>query len=165
MPKDINSTNGGEWVGGVPVQSEKIAFGADEMVACSRCLKLNPPNRTSCLYCAQAIDLPEDRKKSAKLNRRPLENWEKGFNLVFVPPAGAPDVAEISRYLSIDPVVLQRMIEVRHPIPIARLGSEADAVIAAGRLQNLALDTTVIGDDLLHADKPLTRLRAIEFLH
>jgi hypothetical protein len=164
MPNDNNSSNGGEWVDGVPVQSEKIAFGADEMVACTRCSKRNPPNRTSCLYCAQPIDLPEDRKRGAKLNLRPLENWEKGFNIIFVPPAANPDTAEISRFLSIDPDILRRMIDVRSPFPIARLESGSDAAIAVERLQSLGLNSIVVTDETLKADKPPIRIRAIAFL-
>ena len=121
MADNKNSSDGGEWVAGIPVQSEKIAFDADELVACTKCSKRNPPNRTSCLYCAQPIDLPEDRKARAKLNLRPLENWEKGFNIVFLPPARNPEIANISRYLSIDPDVFQRMLEVGSPFPIARI--------------------------------------------
>lgn len=164
MPNDNNRSDGGEWVAGVPVQSEKIGFDADELVVCTSCSKRNPPNRTACLYCAAPIELPENRRSSAELNLRPLENWEKGFNIVFVPPARSPDTAGISRYLSIDPEALQHMLEVRGPFPIARIESESDAGIAVQQLGSLGLDVVVISDEVLKAHQPPTRLRTIEFL-
>ena len=163
MENRSDKSQDGGWLDGVPIQSENIAFSTDEMIACAKCRKANPPNRASCLYCATAIELPEDRRHQAKLNLRPLESWEKGFNIVFVPPQHGPDVENISRYLSIDPEVLDQMLAAIHPFPIARIQSETEAEIAVERLKNLGLTAKVVGDGVLQADKLPTRLREIEF--
>lgn len=151
------------FVAGIPVQSENIAFRADEMIACGKCAKENPPNRASCLYCATPIDLPEERKLEARLNLRPLENWEKGFNLVFISSTVDANAAGAARYLSIDPEIFSKMLAVSNPFPIARLESEADAEIAVEKLKKFGLSTSVVNDETLKADKMPTRLRGIEF--
>ena len=151
------------FVSGIAVQTGKIAFRADEMIACAKCGKQNPPNRASCIYCGTPIELPEDRRLQAKLNLRSLENWEKGFNIVFVPPVGEPDAAAISSYLSIDPEVLGQMFAATVPFPIARLESEAEAMIAVQQLEKFRLKTAIVSDGALQADRAPTRLRGMEF--
>ncbi len=162
MESEKNKSRDG-WLGDMPIQAETIAFRADEMISCAKCLKSNPPNRASCLYCGTPIELPEERKLQAKLNLRPLENWEKGFNLVFVPPVDEPDAAGISLYLSIDQDVLEQMLGAKQPFPIARIESEAEANIAIEQLRKFGLNALVVSDEVLHADRLPTRLREIEF--
>jgi hypothetical protein len=164
MGNENDITPVGEWLDGMPVQTENIGFKAAEMIACSKCGKLNPPNRASCLYCATPIDLPEERKWQAQLNLRPLENWEKGYNIVFVPPADQPDATSISGYLSIDLELLQQMLAATAPFPIARLESEAEALIAVQQLERFGLKASVVSDETLHVDQFPTRLREIKFL-
>lgn len=163
MDNESDKSQDSGWLADMPIQSENIAFRADEMIACTKCGKANPPNRVSCLYCATPIELPEKRKHQAKLNLRPLENWEKGFNIVFVPPVDRPDLASVSRYLSIDPEVLRQMLAATYPFPIARIESEIEANIAVQQLGNFGLNASVVGDEVLQADRPPTRLREIEF--
>lgn len=162
MEKESKSTPDG-WLGDMPIQSENIAFRADEMIVCTKCSKSNPPNRASCLYCAAPIELPEERKLQAKLNLRPLESWEKGFNVVFMPSVEQPDAAGISRYLSIDPELLAQMLAATRPFPIARLESKAEAGIAVRQLEQFGLRTSVVSDEALHGDRLPTRIRGIEF--
>ncbi len=153
----------GEWLDGMPIQTENIAFKADEMIACTKCGKMNPPNRASCLYCAKSIDLPEERKRQARLNLRPLENWEKGHNIVFLPPADRPDAASIATYLSIDPELLEQVLAATTPLPMARLESESEALIAIQQLERFGLKASVVADEALHVEQFPTRLREIEF--
>ena len=164
MGNENDKSRVGEWLAGMPIQSENIAFRPDEMIACMKCGKANPPNRASCLYCATPIELPEERMHQAKLNLRPLENWEKGFNIVFVPPVNQPDAASISSYLSLDPELLRQMLTATHPFPIARLESQAEASIAVQQLERLGLKSSVVSDEALRVDRFPTRLREIEFL-
>ena len=163
MANERDKSQVGAWLAGMPVQSENIAFSAAEMIACAKCGKTNPPNRTSCLYCATPIELPEELKQQAKLNPRPLENWEKGFNIIYIRTAGAADSAGAARYLSIDPETLARMLAATHPLPIVRIESEADAKIAVEQLSKFGITASVVSDEALKADKPPTRLREIEF--
>ena len=125
--------------------------------------KQNPPTRASCLYCGAPIDLPDERKLQAKLNLRPIENWEKGFNIVAIPPSKGADITSVSRYLSIEPEVLTRMVAASESIPIARIESENEANIAVQQLKNFGLTAVVVSDESLKADHPPIRLRSLDF--
>ena len=163
MTNETDNASDGGRLDGMQIQAENIAFKADEMIACAKCGKANPPNRASCLYCATPIELPEERRLEAKLNLRPLENWEKGFNIVFMPSADDRDTAGMASYLSIDRGVLREMLSATRPFPIARIESEAEAVIAVQQLGKFGLLATIVGDEILQADKLPIRLRGIEF--
>ena len=145
------------------IQSEKIAFDADEMVACPKCGKQNPPNRSGCLYCAAELELPEGLEVDVRLNLRTLEAWENGSNIVFVPPAGEADAAAIARYLKYEPETVEQMLGARFPFPLARLESASDAEAAVKQLKTLGLNALVVSDIDLKIGKPNTRLRSVEF--
>jgi len=145
------------------IQSEKIAFETDELLACPKCDKPNPPNRSSCLYCAAALELPAGHQPAVRLNLRPLEGWENGFNIVYVPPAETADRAGIARYLKYEPELLAEMLNAGHPFPLARIESAAEADLAVKNLKGLGLNTRVVRDVDLKMGKPNIRLRSIEF--
>lgn len=146
------------------IQSENIAFDPDELIVCPECRKPNPPNRTACLYCAAKLELPAGREGSVKLSFRPLENWENGFNIVYIPPAEKADVVSIARYLRSEPELMERMLSSKFPFPLARLESEADAGLAVKHLGDLGVTTRIISDIDLKIGKPNIRLRSVEFL-
>lgn len=151
-------------VGNLKIQSENIAFSGDEMIACARCGKSNPPNRASCLYCAEPIDVPKDRQQELKLNLRKLENWENGFNVVFLPPCEHTDVGSVARYFKYEPDMCEQMLASKHPFPLARIESEAEAAIAVEQLSKFGLAAAVVTDINLKIGRPNTRLRGVEFL-
>lgn len=150
-------------IGDLNIQTDKIAFGSDEMILCGKCRKPNPPNRASCLYCAAAIDGVAGDSSQLKLNRRKLENWENGFNVVFVPPAPDADVAAAARYLKIDHEIFSHMASATEPFPLARLESEAESEIASAQLSKCGLRTSIVSDVKLKVGKPCSRLRSVEF--
>ncbi len=145
------------------IQSEKIAFETDELLACPKCGKPNPPNRSSCLYCAAALELPAGHQTAVRLNLRPLEGWENGFNIVYVPPAETADRAGIARYLKYEPELLALMLNARHPFPLARIESATEADAAVKKLKGMGLSTSVVRDIDLKIGKPNIRSRSIEF--
>ncbi|HTH37992.1 MAG TPA: zinc ribbon domain-containing protein, partial [Pyrinomonadaceae bacterium] len=144
-------------------QSEKIAFDLDELLTCPKCGKQNPPNRSSCLYCTARLEMPARYETAVRLNLRPLEGWENGFNIVYVPPAAKPDRAAIARYLKYEPELLGEMLDAGSPFPLARIESGADADLAVKNLKVLGLKAKVVKDVDLKIGKPNIRLRSIEF--
>jgi hypothetical protein len=146
------------------LQSENIAFSSDQMIACPKCGKSNPPNRTSCFYCAAAIEIPEDKQTAVKLNLRKLENWENGFNIVLLSRAGNADTAAAARYLKYEADVFDAMLASHDPFPLARIESETEAEIAVARLSELGFSAKVVRDIELKIGKPNTRLRSVEFV-
>src|SRR5688572_12499342 len=67
------------------LQTEDIAFKTEEMVTCS-CGRSNPPNRLKCLYCGLELNIDVADGGTVKATLRPLELWERGFNVVFTEP-------------------------------------------------------------------------------
>ncbi len=146
------------------IQTENIAFGSDEMVACPGCGKSNPPNRASCLYCGGDIAVAEDRQAGVKLNLRQLENWENGFNLVLIDRKPDADSDAAARYLRYEPAVFAQMLAAVEPFPLARIESGTEAEIAVKQLSSFGLMTRIVNDIDLKIGKPATRLRSLEVL-
>lgn len=151
-------------IGDLKVQVENIAFNGDEMIVCKKCGKSNPPNRAGCLYCGTAIESPAGNGAELRLNFRRLENWENGFNVVFVPPANNADAASAARYLKIEAEICEQMMTASDPFPLARLESESEASLAVGQLSRYGINASIVSDVNLKIGKPCPRLRSVEFL-
>jgi hypothetical protein len=157
---------GDEWVNNMPVRSENIAFGAEEMIACGKCTRVNPPNRLKCLYCAAELEISGAQADQIVPSSRKLESWEKGYNLVFISSApGGNEISlnEISKAVSLDPEVLREIIEADRPMPIARVESEKEADVLAAILSRKGVETSVIADRSLAEDILPKRLRNMRF--
>jgi hypothetical protein len=145
------------------IQSENIAFDSEDLIECGKCGKPNPPNRGSCLYCAVPLAIPDERAGLLNLNLRPLENWENGFNIVYMPPYERADKAAIGRYLKLEPEQAARMLNAKAPFPLARIESGTEAETASKHLGTLGVKTRVVNDIDVKIGRPHHRLRAVEF--
>lgn len=156
----------GEWVNDMPVQSENIAFSAGEMIKCGKCDRANPPNRVKCLYCARELEISEALAGQIVPVLRKLENWEKGFNVVFMSSASGCDstsLSELAKASALDREILGEIIEADRPMPVARVETEKGAEILAGIFNGKGLETSVIADRALADDIPPKRLRGMRF--
>ncbi|MBC7899654.1 MAG: hypothetical protein H7070_06335 [Saprospiraceae bacterium] len=152
------------WLKDIPVRSEDIGFKAEEMSQCPKCGKNNPPTRPNCFYCTADLEVHATEIRSAKLNLRRLEPWEKGFNIINLPGSlKTLDTVSITRLLSMDADHLKQVTEAEGSIPIARLESRKEAEAAVEILSQYGLESKVIGDDELLTDKLPVRLRGLEF--
>lgn len=155
-----------ETVGGIRVMSEQIGFASDQMIACGRCGKANPPNRLNCFYCGDALALAKESADGVRLTSRELEAWENGFNVVLLPGVedlGENDVKALAAGISIDSDLLQAAIDSTTPTPIARLESETQAAVLRNRLENKGLKCAIVADEKLEAANLPVRLRAVNF--
>ncbi len=149
-----------------PVQTEDIAFKPEEMISCGKCARMNPPNRLKCVYCGGELEISAEQAANIKTNLRKLENWEKGFNLIFVPDPNREsefDSAETAKILNLEDDDLQKILKARKTLPLARVESEKEAEIAAKKLSERGLNISIISDEALAAEKLPTRLRSFEF--
>lgn len=149
-----------------PVQTEDIAFKPEELISCGKCARSNPPNRLKCVYCGAELEISAEQAANIKTNWRKLENWEKGFNLIYAPnPNGESelDLAETAKILNLESDDLQKILQMRKTLPLARVESEKEAEIAAKKLSGRGLNTKIVSDEALAADKLPTRLRSLEF--
>ena len=151
----------------LPVQTENIAYASDEMIACQKCRRNNPPNRLKCLYCGAELEFSDEQTGFLKPVLRRLETWEKGFNLIYFPGDSAEiddrKLKEISRMTRLEREVLQKLFESKKPLPVARAESEKEAEIVRRRLDEIGIKTLVLSDETLAAEIAPRRLRALEF--
>jgi hypothetical protein len=166
MEKRAGKLEDGGRVNNIPVQSENIAFGADEMVPCGKCGRTNPPNRTGCFYCAAELNDPRVRAESVTPVLRKLEVWEKGYNVLYHPSGEGPSravIAEIAKALSLEPQAAEEIFLAERPVPVARVEGEKEAAIVSEAMEKHGLEASVIGDRALAPDIFPKRLRGIQF--
>src|SRR5687768_2589797 len=69
-------------------------FARDQMVACDKCLRTNPPTRMNCIYCGSLLPLNETTVNLQKPTLRHLEKWELGYNNLLLPPSKPANLTE-----------------------------------------------------------------------
>jgi hypothetical protein len=155
------------------------AFQRDEMATCEGCGRQSPPTRMTCLYCGASLPAPrttgEDLRRPAL---KPLEEGERGFNVVLLPrdveatsardgeglPENSDALEEAASLLRLKPEELSELIAARLPLPVARTGERAEVALLERRLTELGLETKIVPDDVLAIETdPPRRVRRIEF--
>jgi hypothetical protein len=150
----------------LPVQAENIAFNPREMIVCGKCARSNPPIRLKCFYCAAELELSAEQAANLQPVWRKLEDWEKGFNLVFQPDLTDGikfDVSDAAKILRLEAEVLRKIIETKKTLPLARVESEKEAEMIAAKLHEKSFAVSIVSDEKLAADVLPTRLRGLEF--
>lgn len=144
------------------IQTDDLAFDPSELIKCS-CGRFNPPNRSKCLYCGVAIAISGDNLRDIRLNLGKLEPWEPGWNVILLNGNEVSSkAAEIARAIGSEPTDIALITMGGIPLPIARVKSESEAKLLTDRLASLGAAGRVVPDRTLNAEKPPTRLRAIE---
>ncbi len=162
----MSEINSEDWLKDLPIRSENIGFRAEEMIACAKCARTNPPTRRKCFYCGAELEISEAQSQFLKPNVRTLESWEKAFNLIIKPSGekfGETRTAEIAKGLKIEEELLRKIIESGKTLPIARVESEKDAEIGRVFLRNQGVDSIILSDEQMNSEKSPRRLRRIEF--
>jgi hypothetical protein len=149
------------------LRTEQRGFAPDQMVRCEKCLRANPPTRTSCLYCAATLPVTEHSARLRKPTLRPLERWEQGFNSILIPRSNArPDegcLNEIASLLRLSLDEVRRIVEGGEPLPIARAAAAEEAQLIERSLQALGLEVLTVSDDELALEtQPPRRMRTLE---
>jgi hypothetical protein len=146
------------------LQTEDIAFSSDEMVACG-CGRTNPPNRQKCLYCGRELEITIDALGTVKASMRPLELWERGFNVVFTgcEDGSRIDLNLITTYLPLERDKAQAIFDADTPLPLVRVESLNDADVVQRELGKMGLKTVILSDVDLASDKLPTRLSGMSF--
>lgn len=166
MEKKVEKIHPDEWLKDLPVEAEIMAFKPEEMNACQKCRRTNPPTRLRCFYCGAEIEINETNSHLLKPKLRKLEIWEKGFNLIYQPQASKADetkIAEIAKMLRLENADLKKILTNEKPLPLARAESQKEAEITRKRLEEYGLNTFILSDESLAIEKTTHRLRGIEF--
>lgn len=141
------------------IQTEDIAFNADQMVACRKCGRNNPPNRLKCIYCGDALAIEEPQLAEIKLTGRKLEAWEKGYNVILT---GAGDASAAGQLLELERDLVQKIINANVPLPVARVADQQEASIIATKLRSAGIGCTIVADEDLALERPSTRISEIK---
>jgi len=142
------------------IQTENIAYSQDEMLACDRCSRQNPPNRANCIYCGGELAIKAEILGKLKPVTRKLEAWEAGFNVVLRSALGGR-VENIGSILADDSVDVAAIIRSKAQLPIARVESVKLAELLVEQLAGSGLECTVISDAELAVETPPVRLSTI----
>lgn len=152
------------WLKDLPIRSEEIGFTPEQMIACSKCSKANPPNRFKCLYCGTTLEISAEKVADVNLNLRPLEKWERGFNVIVIPGGDDEGIAEtLFRIAGLNEEAFADLVKAGRPFPVARVESEREAEIVRDKIVRAGFAANVISDEKLAADNPPRRLRNVEF--
>ena len=144
------------------IQSEKISFDAEEMIACEGCGRMNPPNRFKCLYCARDLEVSLSDAASVRPVLRKLELWERGFNVVVLEVSSGADAEKIAAFLSMDVAHIKDILDAGVPLPLARVESEKEANFLQNSLAKIGLKCVIVSDVDLAPDTLPVRLRALD---
>lgn len=128
---------------------------------------MNPLTRTSCIYCGIDLELDDDQRREMRPVLRKIEDYEPGFNLIFVPTEDKADhsaSALVAEMLRLDRDETLELLRSPHPIPLGRAAKENEATVVAEKLGAAGLGILVIGDGELAFNSPPKRLRGIEFV-
>ena len=148
------------------IQSEKIAFDNRDMVECSACTRNNPPNRLACLYCGEMLDVDRLQPSALKPVRQASEAGGAAFSVISVPFSTdeSTDISAAARLLSLDHLVMQTIISAAVRLPLSRVASESEAGALRKLLSGHGVESVVVDERSLGAEKPPIRLAGVEFL-
>lgn len=149
---------------------ERRAFRREEMVACEHCGRVSPPTRMKCLYCGAALPVSVEGRDLRRPALKPLEEWERGFNIVLAPHAqddvrpSDDAMLEAATLVRLKPEQLREMLAAGVPLPLARTGEREEVSLVAHKLGALGLRVESIADeDLAIESESPRRVRKVEF--
>jgi len=164
MQEDNQQPDPQDFLKDLPVRAEEIGYKSEEMVSCGNCSRSNPPNRLKCMYCGGQLELSAAQSAVIAPVLRKLENWESGFNLIYLPKGetvSAETSAQIAKLVGLEKEVLQKIFETKKALPVVRAETAKEAEILQNRLKEAGLETSVIGDESLAAENLPKRLRGL----
>lgn len=142
-------------------------FASEELVVCPKCRRKNPPTKFACLYCGAELEIdPLNTKASASAARPSLEPHEKGYNVICRASGEKPDtlkLAEAARISGLSVDSLEKIFDLEARLPLLRVALENEAEILRRKLLETGIDAKIIRDDDFFENRPVRRLRRIEF--
>ena len=144
------------------IQTENIAFKADEMIDCDSCSRKNPPNRLKCMYCGGGLAVKAEYADGISPISRKLEAWEKGFNVILHSANSDADVKRAAALLQIETPFFEEILTAKTPLPVARIESVAEADLLISRFSDLGFECSMVTDENLNADDLPVRTSGID---
>jgi hypothetical protein len=160
---DTHDTDTQTVSGAEPAVDAPHAFAAGEMVTCSACSRLNPPNRFRCIYCGGSLTPAATASNVPVTKFRRPETWESGFNVVLLPGSTPDAIAEaLERDFDFSPQDAYKLSVSTVPVPVSRLESMPEAENIAERLRVIGASSVIVSDAALSPKTPQRRLRSLD---
>ncbi|MGI8670149.1 MAG: hypothetical protein ACR2J3_09950 [Aridibacter sp.] len=166
MDKKIQNLHADKWLKDIPLLSETESYQPEEMFICQKCQRKNPPTRLDCMYCGVELEFDENETQRLKPVLRKIEPHEKGFNLVYLANAESwneSHLSEVGKMTRLNRNDLQKLVETKKSLPLARAETEKEIEIVAKRLSEIGIKTRIFSDEDFEEEKLPRRLRGIEF--
>lgn len=144
------------------IQTENIAFQADEMVDCVACNRKNPPNRLKCMYCGGGLAVTVELADRISSVFRNLEAWEKGFNVILLSTESNANTEKAATLLQVELLWVEGILSAKTPLPLARVESLAETDLLMNRLTDLGFKCSIVSDESLNADDLPIRASGID---
>lgn len=166
MEKKNEQIHSDQWLKDLPIEPEIESFSSDAMLSCEKCGRKSPPTRLKCLYCGFELKISTEEFTHLKPSLRKLEEWEKGFNVIFQPNNVLENfdrTSEAARLLHLEKNEIEKILNTNLPLPLARAETQTEAEVLTRNLQELGIESKIIRDEILNIDKLPKRLRGLEF--
>lgn len=162
------------------------AFAPGQMAACEACGRQSPPTRMTCLYCGARLPAPAPGEDLRRPALRPLEDWERGINVVLVGAGVAVDedaaeetsagsgvgsaapglsdevLTEAASLVRVEPEEFRGFARAGVPLPLARTADAEEAALLERRLGALGLWVEAVADEELSVEsRPPRRVRQL----
>lgn len=143
-------------------------FAPEELVSCAACERSNPPTRMNCLYCGEQLPVTKESARMRRPSLRPLEEWERGFNVVTLPRENFEPTKEVleeaASFLRLETGALDEIVRAGSPLPVARAATKDEAALVQERLAAFGFSVETFSDEDLAAEtSPPMRVRRLEF--
>lgn len=166
MEKKTEKIHSDKWLKDLPLRSESEGYKPEEMIACKKCQRANPPTRLDCMYCGDELEFDENQSQTIKPVLKKAEAHQNGYNLIYLANLKTWDetqLSEVAKMTRLSKNNLQNLVQSQKTLPIARSETEKDTQIVLQRLKELGIETFILKDEKFELDKISKRLRKIEF--
>lgn len=163
MNEKKEQINSEDWLKNLPIQSENEGFKPDEMIVCDKCARKSPPTRVKCFYCGADLKISAELSHHLKTNLRKLEDWEKGFNLIYLPNGEVSEIEKCAKVLNLEQDEAHSFFKTNKKLPLARIETQKEAEVLSNRLLELGIETKIVPDEWLKVEILPKRLRGIDF--
>lgn len=159
------------WLKDLPEKSAPERFTAEQMIECDNCKRKNAPTKPACLYCGATLKISGETAMLVRPTLRKLENWEKGWNVIYIPNSdpnsdsnfSGEAISQIADFLRIGKDELKKIFSFQQPLPLARAESAEEAELVSKFLQNQKVQVEIAADTVLETDTNPNRVRGMEF--
>lgn len=163
MSEKTDELNENDWLKDLPLNAKSEGYKAEEMIACQKCQRKNPPNRLECLYCG--VELEFDENQTVKPIVRKMDSHVKGSNLIYLGNLKNWDetqIAEVAKMTRMTNDEVKKIFVNEKSLPIARVETEKEVLHISKAFEQLGLKTSVIEDETFELEKNPKRIRSIQ---